>query len=342
MRIKIFLFQIILLALLISQTISTQERVQIDLSNNVEKVTREIVKQYGDEYTQSCLRIINHFLVKAYNKAFVQPMDTLSKYQEAVSVFQLLKGKMNIDPLVDQVCDSLLNSTGKPYTKFYRSINSHDYQFPNIQLSSRGRVAVIRIDSFYRGSSSELISNFKHKVDSTMNKHDALVINIVANEGGWLDAAVGVGALFVPKGDTVIHVDYYDDSVNIDKSPISKTKRPYYFPVAIVANYRTASASEIATEIIKYYRSPLLYFSSAHTFGKRYVTTVHDLDGGRQYWIQIGEWENLNHERLEIGVGIPADSVFATTHLAITAAVAALEKQLGPNMAVQNLDKIKK
>lgn len=101
------------------------------------------------------------------------------------------------------------------------------------------------------------------------------VIDLRDNVGGYLNAAVEVGSLFLPSGQPVVHV----------KGRAGETSRqtvgaaPNGMPLLVLVNGRTASSAEILAGALQDYgRAQLL---GSPTFGKGSVQTVHDFaDGG--------------------------------------------------------------
>ena len=104
-----------------------------------------------------------------------------------------------------------------------------------------------------------------------------LVIDLRGNPGGVVAAAVEIASLFLAPEQVILKIR----GRNAEKSeeiPVPKTAQPYTFPVAVVVNAETASASEILAGAIQDHRRGKVV--GLPTYGKGLVQGVFPLSEG--------------------------------------------------------------
>lgn len=96
----------------------------------------------------------------------------------------------------------------------------------------------------------------------------SLIIDVRNNGGGIVDAALNIANLFVPEGNVLLTTKFKENSGNKDAIYMSSgpTIVPEDFPVVILANGGTASASEILTAAIQ--QNGRAKIIGSQTFGK--------------------------------------------------------------------------
>lgn len=131
------------------------------------------------------------------------------------------------------------------------------------------RVGLVRIRNFQNTTFDEL-----KKAVKTMSRKGALkglVLDLRGNPGGLLDQAIKVSDLFVSSGPLVTTVGYG----NRIREPKMATRRgTETFPVVVLANRSSASASEIVAGALKNHKRALIV--GQQTFGKGSVQVIYD------------------------------------------------------------------
>ena len=113
---------------------------------------------------------------------------------------------------------------------------------------------------------------------------DSLIIDVRGNSGGYLSAVTNITNLFLKKGEKIYQLKD-EDGVNIKKDT-TKEKRDY--PVAILVNEASASASEILAAAIK--ESYGGFVVGTNTYGKGTVQQTTSLPDGSMVKYTIQNW----------------------------------------------------
>lgn len=162
----------------------------------------------------------------------------------------------------------------------------------SIKDTSRGKVGVIEIPSFYLGLTDKVAQLL---VEANKENIEGIVIDLRNNGGGSLAEVITLTGLFIEKGpvvqvkDNTQKVAVYDDrDANID----------YQGPIVVMINRYSASASEIFSAALQDYGRAIIVGET--TFGKGTVQTSRNIAypidskihpdwptlGGVQYTIQ--------------------------------------------------------
>ena len=162
------------------------------------------------------------------------------------------------------------------------------------------KIGYINISLF----SQVAVKQFKEKLKELDNKKiDGLVIDVRGNSGGYLSTVTDIASLLLPKG-KVIYQMQIGKKKTITKDKTSECEK---YPIAILVNSGSASASEILAGVIK--ESYKGYVVGTKTYGKGTVQQVKKLSDGSmikyttQKWLTPkGNWIN------EVGIS-PTDEV---------------------------------
>lgn len=143
------------------------------------------------------------------------------------------------------------------------------------------KIGYISIDVF----SSVADKQFENKLKK-MEKEDieGLIIDVRNNTGGYLNVVTNISSLFLEKG-SVIYQLKTDDKVEKVKD---KTKVNRKYPVVVLVNGASASASEILAASIK--ESYNGYVVGVNTYGKGTVQKTKTLKNGSMVKYTIQEW----------------------------------------------------
>ena len=111
-----------------------------------------------------------------------------------------------------------------------------------------------------------------------------LIIDVRNNPGGVVDAVQSIAEQFVPKGKTIMHLEYRDGKR--DQTTSNSDGKPY--PVVVLINEGSASASEILAAAIQESAGGTLI--GKKTFGKGLVQSSVDLHDGSGVKLTIAKW----------------------------------------------------
>lgn len=147
--------------------------------------------------------------------------------------------------------------------------------------------------------SSVTDKQFKEKLKS-LEKEDIkdLVIDVRDNSGGYLNVVTNISNIILEKGKTIYKIEKSKNNVN-EKKDTTKEKRTY--PIAIIVNSSSASASEILASAIK--ESYGGFVVGTNTYGKGTVQQTMKLEDGSMIKYTIENWLTPNGNWInEVGV----------------------------------------
>jgi carboxyl-terminal processing protease len=146
-----------------------------------------------------------------------------------------------------------------------------------------GKYAFIKISQFAETTPVDLENDLR-KIDKMVDCK-ALVLDLRANPGGSLDAAIKVASEFIPANTPIIHVKRRN-------MPWQVLSAEYYahrhLPMVVLVNSWSASASEIVSGALKDQKRAILV--GTHTFGKDLIQEVKELPGGTAMTITIASY----------------------------------------------------
>jgi carboxyl-terminal processing protease len=143
----------------------------------------------------------------------------------------------------------------------------------NYLVDPEHRIGYIRITAFSRETARELRDVLERLV---AEKVAGLVVDVRFNPGGLLTSAIEASDLFIDEG-TIVSTE----GRNV-KSHVWKARRDHTFrgfPVAVLVNRYSASASEILAACLQDHKRAVVV--GERTWGKGSVQNVVELNGGR-------------------------------------------------------------
>lgn len=152
--------------------------------------------------------------------------------------------------------------------------------------------------------SSTIYDQFKRKLEELEKENiSGLVIDVRGNSGGYLSGVTDILNLFLKKGDVI----YQLESGNKKQIKKDTTKEKRDYPVAVLVNGGSASASEILASAIK--ESYNGYVVGTKTYGKGTVQQTTTLPDGSMVKYTVQKWLTPNGNWVnEVGVE-PTDIV---------------------------------
>lgn len=190
------------------------------------------------------------------------------------------------------------------------------------QLLPNSKIGYIRIAVFNENTGADFRKKYEELEQQGMQ---ALILDLRGNPGGVFDAGVEVAGMLVPKGPIVSVVDKNGNKYE-ETSSLDKVK----YPLAVLVDHGSASASEIVAGAIKDTKSGRLF--GVKTFGKGSVQTVYRLDSGTAVKITVAKYYTPSGVSIH-NVGIEPDEKVelpenATSDVQLKAAEAYLRRQL--------------
>jgi carboxyl-terminal processing protease len=173
--------------------------------------------------------------------------------------------------------DTVLGDTRKPDGSWNFFLGGHD------------RVGYLRINAFTKTTAEEL----RAALEQIKPEMSALILDLRDDPGGLLPAAVEVCDLFVDSGVIVTTRDRDKSIKHMYMAEAAGTFRG--FPMAVLVNHYTASASEIVAACLQDHQRAVVV--GQRTWGKGTVQEVLELEGGEgalklttaSYWRPSGK-----------------------------------------------------
>lgn len=148
------------------------------------------------------------------------------------------------------------------------------------QLLPNTKIGYIRIAIFNENTGDDFAKKYAELEKQGMQ---ALVLDLRENPGGILNAGVDVARMLVPKGPIVSVIDKNGNKYE-ETSSLEKVK----YPLAVLVDHGSASASEIVAGAIKDTKSGKLF--GVKTFGKGSVQSVYRLDNNTAVKITVAKY----------------------------------------------------
>lgn len=151
-----------------------------------------------------------------------------------------------------------------------------------------GKIGYIEIRQFSTNTYEHFITALDGLEKQGMK---GLILDVRNNPGGVLDIVEKMTSPFIQKGKPLLQVEYRDQPREVHKSKGTDQPKPY--PIAILTNKGSASASEIMASALQ--ESAGVKIVGEHTFGKGTVqTSFPDQEDGSLIKITIAKWLTPN------------------------------------------------
>lgn len=159
------------------------------------------------------------------------------------------------------------------------------------------KIGYIRLNNFATNSYNQ----FKDKlVDLESKEIESLIIDLRDNSGGKLETVDSIVSLFIKNGDVI----YQMKEKNKITKYYSNGKDNRKYPIVVLVNEYSASASELMTSALKeVYNATII---GKRTYGKGTAQKVISLDNGEQYKFTTKEWLTAKGNSID-GLGIEPD-----------------------------------
>ena len=172
-------------------------------------------------------------------------------------------------------------------------------------LDEEQGVAYINISNFAETTPTELYNG----ITSLEKQHpiNGIVLDLRNNPGGSLSAVVSVADLFLGQGQHILWVEEKNNEECIDAT----NANPYAYPLVVLVNENSASASEILAGALK--DNGRAEIVGTTTFGKGIIQSIYALSGGGAVKVTTAEYLSPDKNKIhEVGVApdveVPLDS----------------------------------
>lgn len=168
------------------------------------------------------------------------------------------------------------------------SITRANILIPTVEMTIKpdsilGEYALIRITQFAETTGADLEKCLGEIDNSPQIK--GMILDLRANPGGSLDAAVKVASQFIPAGTEILHIQRRSYPVQTITAVGNQHRQ---LPMVVLTDNWSASASEIVAGALKDQKRAVLVGS--HTFGKDLIQEVKRLPGGAGATITIAKY----------------------------------------------------
>jgi len=205
-------------------------------------------------------------------KSGIEPGD------EILAINNIRLDRLNLDQLIEVLTESRQQPArldvrrGGNVRLLQFTLVPEEMQSPSVdrQFMLRAGVGYLRVASFDEKTGSE-IRDAIEKLGGAKLK--GLVLDLRNNPGGIVGAAVETASLFLKPGQSVVTLRGRHVPEKTEKVP--ENAKPYEFPMAILVNSKTASASEIVSGALQDHDRAVVL--GEPSFGKGLVQSVFPL-----------------------------------------------------------------
>ncbi len=173
---------------------------------------------------------------------------------------------------------------------------------PTVAVAYRmleNNVGYLEMQVFSETLSSQVESALADLESQGMQK---LIIDLRDNTGGYLESAEATANLFLENGKLIYSLENKDNKANY----YDKTSTSTNYPIVILTNGNTASASEILAAALEDSYSNSVIFVGKTSFGKGLVQQTYDLSDGSMAKYTSARWLRPNGECIN-GIGLSPD-----------------------------------
>ncbi len=227
--------------------------------------------------------LISSYLLGKNNERDLKHYDALQKLAKALYFIETLyvdPKQVSSDRIVNSALSGILSSLD-PHTAFlpktlYQQTKEdpqNKNEAPSIESQALGNgLYYLRLASFQEKGSDTI----KHILANAGTSLSSLILDLRNNPGGLFDQAVKIADLFIESGLIVSTVGR--DSSQIEREFATKKANYRHFPMVVLVNQRSASASEILAGALQDHKRALIL--GRKTFGKGSVQSLISLPDG--------------------------------------------------------------
>lgn len=271
--------------------------------------------EQGEEYVV----VVKVFPNTPAERVGVQPGDEIRaingedmKGRSLEEVAALIRGKAGTAVLIEFARQGV----AEPMIVSVTRENIH-LEVVHAELKEEG-IGYIKLDTFTPTAGAEFDEAVAELENLGMR---GLIIDLRQNSGGYLNAALDIGANFAGVGEPLLHVVGRDNKT-VSYQSLTKAAE---LPVVVLVDDKSASASEIVSGIIRDTGAGILV--GTKTYGKASVQTVFTLSNGGGLKLTTARY--LTPKKYDInGVGLVPDQVEEDEAKQLEKAIAYLREQI--------------
>jgi len=178
--------------------------------------------------------------------------------------------------------------------EIYRVTSVRDAHLLEGGEAGKFKIGYLRITEFDQPTATELGA----KVDDLLAKGmQALVVDLRFNPGGLVQSAIDTCGIFLPPKTMVVYTEGRDAAAHQEFFTDAEAKSRQSFPLVILVNNESASASEIVAGAMKDLRRALIVGQT--TFGKGLVQAQFELPDGSGMRLTVARYFTPNHEIIQ-------------------------------------------
>ncbi|TBL80188.1 S41 family peptidase [Paenibacillus thalictri] len=217
-----------------------------------------------------------------------------------------VEGAATAGKKLDDVISTILGTAG---TEVNLTIKRGDSSFDVKTTRKQVQIPVVTSHMFANGVGYINVSSFSAEADELFASNldtlkqqglKTLLIDLRNNPGGLLDSALNISKLFIKEG-VLIHTK---DRDNVDDPVLIQGGATQPFPVVMLVDEYSASASEVLTGALQDYNHVKVV--GTKTFGKGSVQSVYPLANGGALKVTIEEYLTPNMRKVN-KVGLTPD-----------------------------------
>lgn len=289
----------------------------VDKKELVDAAINGMVSSVGDQYTSYVdtegTNSFNQLVDGKYNGIgcliqetedkkikVMQVYENTSAYKAGIKVGDIIKKVDDKDSSIGstELANYIKSSKNKSYSvtvlrddkeiKFTLYKNEVEIPVVTSKIFDKGdkKIGYISISIFSSVSAKQFKSNLE-KIEK--EGIDSLIIDVRDNNGGYLSSVTDITNYLLPRGKIIYQVQKSNSKIKATKD---KTIAKREYPIAVLVNENSASASEILAGAIK--ESYNGYVVGMKTYGKGTVQQVSELSDGSMIKYTIENWLTPN------------------------------------------------
>jgi carboxyl-terminal processing protease len=236
--------------------------------------------------------------------------DVLTDSVGVIEAMQLLKGKAG-----DEVRLTVRRTGTKQFLEFkvkhetLTESSVHDAMLLSPKMAGDYKIGYTRISQFNAPTAGELS---KALDDLEKEGMQAFVLDLRNNPGGLVDSAVAICGEFLPEGTMVVTTEGRVASQNPPpfRTPTRNGKEPRKYPIAVLINHGSASASELTAGALQDLKRAIVV--GTKSFGKGSVQTILPMKNGAAMRLTTAKYYTPSHRTIHEN-GVEPNIVSALT-----------------------------
>ena len=259
----------------------------VDKKELVDAAINGMVSSVGDQYTSYVdtegTNSFNQLVDGKYNGIGCLIQETEDKKIKVMQVYEntsAYKAGIKVGDIIKKVDDKDSSIGSTELANYIKSSKNNSYS-----------VTVLRDDKEIKFTLSKNEVEIPVVTSKIFDKGDidSLIIDVRDNNGGYLSSVTDITSYLLPRGKIIYQVQKSNSKIKATKD---KTIAKREYPIAVLVNENSASASEILAGAIK--ESYSGYVVGMKTYGKGTVQQVSELSDGSMIKYTIENWLTPN------------------------------------------------